>query len=119
LFPRRTAGARVAWEYQPQRPDADHFNRDFKPDLARGGAEICRLDPRDGSVTRLTNSDPPVWDFRTRESPDGRHIIFCRAATGAAPELWVMDSDGGHARMLTRGVDDLGADHPRWLPAAP
>lgn len=119
LFPRRTADARVAWEYQSQRPDADHFNRDFKPDLARGGTEICRLDPRDGSVTRLTKSDPPVWDFRASESPDGLHIIFCRAATGAAPELWVMDRDGANARPLTRGVDDLGADHPRWLPVAP
>ena len=54
-------------------PDVDHFNRDFKPELARGGTEICRLDPRDGSVTALTHSDPPVWDFRASESPDGKH----------------------------------------------
>ena len=52
LFPRRLPGSKVPWEYQPQRPDVDHFNRDFKPELARGGTEICRLDPRDGRVTR-------------------------------------------------------------------
>src|SRR5207249_616351 len=64
LFSRKLPGSKVAWEFQPQRPDTDHFNRDFKPDLARGGTEICRLDPRDGSVARLMHSEPAVWDFR-------------------------------------------------------
>jgi hypothetical protein len=118
LFPRRLSGSKVPWEFQPQRPDVDHFNRDYKPELARGGTEICRLDPRSGRVTALTHSDPPVWDFRASESPDGRHIVFCRAATGGAPAIWVMDSDGGHPRQITRGLQDRGADHPRWLPRA-
>ena len=52
LFPRRLPGSKVPWEFQPQRPDLDHFNRDYRPELARGGTEICRLDPRDGRVTR-------------------------------------------------------------------
>ena len=116
LFPRRSPDSKVAWEYQAGRPDVDHFNRDYKPELARGGTEICRLDPRDGSEVALTHSDPPVWDFRASESPDGSRIVFCRAATGAAPAVWVMDADGGAAHEITRGVDDRGADHPRWLP---
>jgi TolB protein len=116
LFPRKTPDARVAWQYQAGRRDVDHFNRDFQPELARGGAQICRLDPRDGTVTELSKSDPPVWDFRASESPDGRQIAFCRAATGEAPALWVMDSDGGNPRRLTGGLEDSGADHPRWLP---
>lgn len=116
LFPRRLPGSKVAWEHQPQRPDLDHFNRDFKPELARGGTEICRLDPHDGKMTTLTQSDPSVWDFRSAESPDGRQIIFCRAATGEVPALWVMDADGKNQRLLTRGIEDRGADHPRWLP---
>lgn len=116
LFSRKLPGSKVAWEFQPQRPDTDHFNRDFKPQLARGGTEICRLDTRDGTVARLTASAPPVWDFRASESPDGRRIVFCRAATGEPPSIWVMDSDGLNARQLTRGLDDTGADHPRWLP---
>jgi len=116
LFSQKLSGSKVAWEFQPQRPDTDHFNRDFKPHLARGGAQICRLNPLDGSVTCLTQSDPPVWDFRASESPDGQHIVFCRAETGAAPAIWRMDSKGRDPRLLTPGLDDKGADHPRWLP---
>jgi hypothetical protein len=116
LFSRKLPDSKTPWEFQPQRPDTDHFNRDFKPDLARGGTEICRLNPADGSVTRLTSSTPPVWDFRPSASPDGRHIVFCRAATGGASEIWIMDSDGRNPRLRTRGLDNQGADFPRWLP---
>lgn len=118
LFPRRTPGAKVAWEYQPQRADVDHFNRDYKPELARGGTEICLLDPRNGSQQTLTASDPPAWDFRASESPDGQMIVFCRAQTGDPPAIWVLPRSGQAARPLTQGVDGQGADHPRWLPAS-
>ena len=118
LASRRLPGSKVAWEFQSQRPDTDHFNRDFKPDLAQGGTEICRIDPQDGSAVRLTRSAPPVWDFRQSESPDGRQLLFCRAETGAAPAIWVADADGQNQRMLTKGLDERGADHPRWMPQA-
>jgi len=117
LFPRRLPGSKVAWEFQPERPDTDHFNRDFKPESARGGVEICRLDPRTERLTRLTQPGPQVWDFRASASPDGRLIVFCRAETGGSPAVWVMEADGHGARPLTRGFEDQGADHPRWLPA--
>jgi TolB protein len=116
LFSRKLPGSKVSWEFQPQRPDTDHFNRDFKPDLARGGTEICRLNPQDGAVSPLTRNEPPVWDFRASESSDGKQIVFCRAETGGPPAIWVMDSDGRHSRQFTRGLDNKGADHPRWLP---
>ena len=116
LCARRLPGSRVPWQYQTDRPDTDHFNRDFKPELARGGTEICRIDPRDGSLLHLTHSDPPVWDFRQSESPDGKRLIFCRAETGSAPAIWIADSDGQHPRLLTKGLDEKGADHPRWIP---
>jgi Tol biopolymer transport system component len=118
LFPQRLPGSKVAWEFQAQRPDTDHFNRDYKPDLARGGTEICRLDPRDNSITRLTRSDPPVWDFRASESSDGKWIVFCRAATSDVPAVWMMDAAGRHPRPITKGRDNRGVDHPRWLPVA-
>jgi TolB protein len=105
----------VAWEYQPERPDVDHFNRDYKPELARGGSEICRLDPRDGSCELLTRNQSGIWDFRAIESPDGRWIAFCRAATGDVPAIWVMKSDGSNPRQITRGWQDGGGDHPKWL----
>ena len=106
----------VAWEFQPNRPDVDHFNRDYKPDRARGGTVICRLDPESGRMSDLTHSQPPVWDFRATQSADGRQIVFA-APTGSAPAIWVMDSDGGNAHEITRGRDNRGADHPQWLPA--
>jgi len=116
LFSRRLAGSRVAWEYQSNRPDTDHFNRDWKPELAQGGTEICRLNPKDGQALSLTRNDPPVWDFRASESPDGKRIAFCRCAVGETPSLWVMDATGGGERLLTQGLDESGADQPRWLP---
>lgn len=118
LFPRRPPGAVVPWQYRVGKPDLDHFNRDFKPDEARGGTVICKLDPHDGKMTALTSADSTVWDFRCSESSDGRQIVFCRAHTGGSPAIWVMDSDGNNAREITKGQDDLGADHPRWVPSA-
>jgi len=49
-------------------------------------------------------------------SSDGTQLIFCRAQTGASPSIWVADSEGDHAREVTRGLDAEGADHPRFLP---
>jgi TolB protein len=116
LCSRRLPDAQVAWAYRVGEPDLDHFNRAYTPEGARGGTEICKVQPKDGAVTRLTQSEPPVWDFRACESPDGRLIAFCRCATGESPALWVMNADGSDQRMLSRGLDDTGADHPRWIP---
>jgi Tol biopolymer transport system component len=117
LFPRRTKDAKVAWAYRVNQPDLDHFNRDYQPELARGGSQICRMNPKDGTITELTAVSDQVWDFRASQSTDGKQIVFCRAATGEAPAIWVMDNDGKNGRMITRGIDDLGADHPRWIPS--
>ena len=53
-FPATFSGAKVPWEFQANRPDTDHFNRDFKPEAARGGVQICRLNPSTGQTTPLT-----------------------------------------------------------------
>ena len=117
LFPRRTVGAKVPWQYRVGQPDLDHFNRDFLPEQAKGGTQICKLNPDDGSVVALTPIEDSVWDFRASESPDGRQIVFCRAATGEVPAIWVMDRDGLNPRLITKGIEELGADHPRWIPS--
>jgi TolB protein len=106
----------VAWQYRVGQPDVDHFNREYQPDAARGGADIVRLDPRDGSMTAITHSDPPVWDFRASASSDGKQIVFCRAAVGESPAIWVAAADGTRPRQITRGIEGRGADHPRWIP---
>lgn len=115
LFSGRRPGSRVPWAYQAQRPDTDHFNRDFKPEEARGGSQIFRCDPRTGAIRALTPATEGVWDFRASASPDGKNIVFCRAATGGSPAIWMMNADGSNARPLTRGLDEKGADHPRWV----
>ncbi len=116
LCSHRLPGAKTAWEFQPQRPDTDHFNRDFKPEAAKGGTEICKIDPKDGAVTKVTQPGEGVWDFRQSDSSDGRLIIFCRAKTGDSPAVWVMNADGTNQRELSKGLDNRGADHPRWVP---
>jgi len=114
-YTRALPNSKTAWEFQPQRPDTDHFNRDYKPDEARGGTEICLLNPFSGEVKQLSHNDPPLWDFRARFSPDGRQLLFSRAVVGRPCEIWVMDRDGGNQRFLTRGYQGMGADHARWL----
>jgi len=111
---RRLPASRVAWEYQVGRPDTDHFNREYRPEQAHGGTHLCRYSP-DGAWTALTPARVGRWDFRATPSPDGRRIAFCRALTGAMPELWVMDATGRNPRRLSTGLGGAGCDHPRWL----
>jgi TolB protein len=116
LFPRRIPDSKVPWEYRVGKPDLDHFNRDYKPQAARGGVSICRLDPKTREVMELTPARAATWDFRASESSDGKEVVFCRAETGGSPALWVMDSDRKNPRQITKGISDKGVDHPRWLP---
>lgn len=117
LYARRLPGAKVPWEFQPQRPDVDHFNRDWKPELARGGTVLCELDPASGQERALTTATPPHWDFRPTVDATGGLVAFCRCATGTVPALWVLEPDAVRPRFLTAGLDGNGADQPRWLPA--
>lgn len=117
LYTRKQPGSKVPWEYQANRPDTDHFNRDWKPDSARGGTQICALDPATGTIEELTAAEPLRWDLRSVASPDGRHIAFCRCGVGESPSLWLMGRHGESPRELTRGIEAQGADHPRWVPS--
>jgi len=117
---RELPDTKVLREYQTQCLDEDHFNRDFKPELARGGTEIRRIDPRDGSIASVTHPGERVWDFRQSESPDGKQILFCRAKTVESPVIWVADSDGKNQRLLTKGLNDEGVSGlrgQRWCEA--
>ena len=114
-FTRAEPGSRTAWPFQEQRPDTDHFNRDYYPEEACGGTAICVLDPYSGVVKDLIPYQPNVWNFRAVWSPDGSRLAFCRSEVGQPSGLWVADADGGNARRLTYGFDGRGADHPVWV----
>ena len=86
------------------------------PSWHEGALRFARLDPKTQTIAELTAATEGVWDFRASASPDGKQIVFCRTANGTAPSVWVMDSDGANARMITQGINGLGADHPRWIP---
>jgi len=116
LAPLRIPGSRVPWEYQSQRPDTDHFNRDFKPDQARGGTAIARIDPKTGSIGWVTPRTEGIWDFRATEFPGGGPVAFCRAETGGVPHLRVTDGHSRDSRKIHSGIGPGGLDHPRWLP---
>lgn len=114
-YTRAEPGSRTAWPYQAQRPDTDHFNRDYYPEEARGGTAICLLDPFTGEETEFIPYEPRVWNFRSAWSPDGSLFAFCRAEVGSPSGIWLVDADGSNARMLTDGYEHLGADHPVWV----
>ena len=116
LYSRRSVGAKVPWEFQASRPDTDHFNRDFKPEAARGGTSICRLDPTTGAEKTIIPFEEGVWKCRACPSADGHHLAYCQAATGKMTSLWISNAEGEMAREINRGHEGRGADHPRWLP---
>jgi TolB protein len=107
--------SRTAWRAKQHVEKDDHFNRNYVPEEARGGCRIAVLDPFTRESKALTPLVEHTWDFRAAWSRDGGRVVFCRARIGEAPELWVMDADGGNARVLTTGRLNLGADHPFWL----
>jgi Tol biopolymer transport system component/polyisoprenoid-binding protein YceI len=83
----------------------------------RGGnvgplGEIFVLQGGRKSPVQLTDTasyleDEPAW------SADGRHIAYVRYPETEPPELWVMDADGSHQRVVGPG---LQLRSPRWSP---
>jgi dipeptidyl aminopeptidase/acylaminoacyl peptidase len=67
-----------------------------------------------GAETQVTSGDWSVLEYRL--SSDGKRIALHRAPTPLAAdayrgEVWVMDADGGNARVLTRNaVEETGAE---------
>lgn len=67
-----------------------------------------------GAETQVTSGDWSVLEYRL--STDGKQIALHRAPTpmnadAYRGEVWVMDADGGHARVLTgNAVEETGAE---------
>ena len=112
-YTRLLPGSRTAWVHRPDREDTDHFNRDFDLSAARGGTELCLIDA-DGKITTLTQDTPPVWNWRPAWSPDGKHLVFTRAAAGETSSLWIIDADGKNLHKLCDGFEGKNVDFPSW-----
>jgi TolB protein len=114
-FTRLLPGSRTAWNYRAGLPDRDHFNRDYMPEEARGGTEICTIDPKTMEVAALTLDDPPIWNWRTEWSPDSKQMLISRASVGNPSEVWLMDVRDGSMQFITRGYRSMGADFARFV----
>jgi TolB protein len=114
-YTRLLPGSRTAWQYRVGLPDRNHFNRDYRPDEARGGTEICTIDPETREVKVLTHDDPPIWNWRAEWSSDSNRMLLSRAAVGHPSEVWVMDVRDGGMQFITRGYRSMGADFARFV----
>jgi Tol biopolymer transport system component len=117
-FTRCSEGAQTAWVYRRDRKDTDHFNCDYAPEEARGGSQICLINPQTGEIREVTPFQEKLWVWRTCWSPDSKQIVHARAEVGQNAELWIINADGSHPRKLTTGFESKGADFPTWLQLA-
>ena len=65
-----------------------------------------------GDARRITSG--PAWDTQARFSPDGRSIAFVSDRSGS-DNVWLIDSDGGNPRAVTREKKFL-LGSPAWTP---
>ena len=81
----------------------------FQSQFADGRFQIMTISLRDRSTKLLTSegsNEQPSW------APDGRHLVFASTRSGGR-ELWVLDTESGRLRQLTRAA---GAQLPAWSP---
>ncbi len=71
--------------------------------LRGGNVDLWSLQPRTGSVRRLTDS--AAVDYDPAFTPDGKRLIFSSDRSGHF-EIWMADADGSGARQVSHdGVD--------------
>jgi len=81
----------------------------FQSQFADGRFQIMTISLRDRSTKLLTSegsNEQPSW------APDGRHLVFA-STRGGGRELWVLDTESGRLRQLSRAP---GAQLPAWSP---
>jgi TolB protein len=79
----------------------------FQSRFSDGRFQVMTISLRDRSTKLLTSegsNEQPSW------APDGRHLVFA-STRGGVRELWVLDTESGRLRQLTRGS---GAQLPAW-----
>jgi TolB protein len=107
LYTRLMTGSHADCFYDSSRPD--HEELVYRPELARGGAYLCLLNPFTGHVTGLTTPEEGKWEHHAAYTQDGAFIAYGKAQVGCDNELWIMEIDGRNQRLLTRGLNGRGA----------
>jgi TolB protein len=77
--------------------------------LVGGRRQVVTLNLRDRAVSQVTSegqNNSPAW------APDGRHMVVASTRSGTE-QLWVVDTETGRSRQLTRGSGARLAD---WSP---
>ncbi|HET7777936.1 MAG TPA: DPP IV N-terminal domain-containing protein, partial [Rudaea sp.] len=100
-------------------PDGKHLifsaNRHDDAEYHPLNSEIYEVGADGGAVRALTDRNGP--DHSAVVSPDGKHIAYVgfddRQQGYQVSHLYVMDRDGGHARVVS-GDLDRDVDNPRW-----
>jgi Tol biopolymer transport system component len=77
------------------------------PRSVDGNSDIWKM-RADGSALQNLTPNSPGNDSFPSFSPDGRHLVF-RSGRGGQFDLYVMNSDGGDVRQLTREPGDVMA----------
>ena len=100
-------------------PDGKHLifsaNRHDDAEYQPLNSEIYEVAADGGAVRALTDRKGP--DHSAVVSPDGKHIAYVgfddRQQGYQVSHLYLMDSDGGHARLVT-GELDRDIENPQW-----
>jgi hypothetical protein len=107
LYTRLLPNSHADCWFDASRPD--HEELVYQPDLARGGAYLCLLNPFSGEITELTPPEDGKWEHHACYTQDGASVVFGRATVGRDSELWIVGKDGRNPRLLTRGINNRGA----------
>lgn len=73
---------------------------------------VYRVSTAGGAAEALTQDSGVALNYHPRYAPDGRSIVFISDRRGQA-NLWVMDADGGHPRLILDAPDSAFAE-PTW-----
>jgi Tol biopolymer transport system component len=74
--------------------------------------DLYTLPVAGGKATRITSGQ--AFDAQPKWSPDGKSIVFVSDRNGS-DNLWLMNADGSHPRMLTRDEQRQFVS-PTWTP---